>query len=734
MRLPFLAVALAGLSAMSVIPAIEAIPAITAPAGDPTRPRLVAGPPIGPIVLDGSLDEGAWLAAAVAELTQASPQPGAPTPYVTRFRVLADRERLYVGIDCADPEPAQITGYARLRDGFMEGDDRIAVALDTFGDGRTGYLFQVNAVGALADGLIAGGGSFSYDWDGLWNAAVKRDASGWSVEIELPSRSLQFAPGAASWGLNVTRLVPRDRVELLWASPTLDSALIDLERAGALSGVAELVQGRGLSLVPYALAQFTDDRDTGRENTGGDVGGEIYYNLTPQLLGVLTANTDFAETEVDELQTNLTRFPLFFPEKRGFFLEGSNLFEFGLGLDSDFLPFYSRRIGLFSGTEVPIDFGIKLQGRAGRFGVALVDVQTGETDTAAKTNLFASRVSWESSWGLRLGALATEGDPDGVTSASLFGLDAVYRSALFRGDKNFEAGGWAARSSASQGPAGKTTGYGFRVAYPNDLWDLSLAYSEFGDALDPALGFLPRPGTRLIRGGGAYQPRPKGKLARYVRQFYFELFPRVVTDLDNQTESWRLFTAPLNVRLQSGDRFEVNGVPAYERLAEPFEIAPGVVIPAGGYRYTRYRLEAGTAEHRAVAGGFTWWFGDFYGGRLDELETYVGWGDRLGWLALLAQWQRFLADLPGGSFDFTLSSLRCDVAFSQTATLSALVQYDSSADSLGTHLRFRWTPRPGTDLFLVWNRGYRTPPDEPLRNLRLRQDNLTAKLRWTFRS
>ncbi len=692
--------------------------------------------PSAPIVLDGRLDEAAWAAAPEAELIQSAPVPGAATPYVTRFRFVAESERLFVAIVCRDPEAKRITGYARLRDGFMEGDDRVAIALDTFSDRRTGYLFQVNAVGTLADGLIAGGGSFSDDWDGIWNAAVVRDADGWTVEIELPSRSLQFAPGAASWGLNVTRLVPRDRVELLWASPTLDSAVIDMERAGTLTGVADLVQGLGLSVVPYVSVHYNDDRDSGRSSTVGNIGGEIYYNVTPQLQGVLTANTDFAETEVDELQTNLTRFPLFFPEKRGFFLEGSNLFDFGLGLEEDFLPFYSRRIGLYEGAEVPIDAGVKLQGRAGRFGVALLDTRTGAGVGDGKTNLFASRLSWESDSGLRLGAIATDGHPDSVTRSTLFGVDAVYRSAKFLGDKNFELAGWAAGSTTDPQPQGQTTGYGFKVAYPNDLWDLSASFSEFGDALDPALGFLPRPGTRQYAAGGAWQPRPTGRFNRWVRQFFFELFPNLVTDLDNRTESWRLFAAPLNVELQSGDSVEANWVPQHERLTEAFEIAPGVIIPAGGYDFTRYRLEAETSEHRAFAGGFTWWFGDFYGGRLDEFETYLGWGDRLGWVSLIADWQRFLGDLPGGAFDFTLSSLRCDLAFSKATTLSALAQYDSSAESLGMHVRFRWTPRPGTDLFLVWNRGYRALPEETLHDLGdllVRQDNLTTKLRWTFR-
>jgi hypothetical protein len=697
------------------------------------RASLPASAADAPITVDGRLDEPAWANAARAELVQASPHPGEPTPYATSIRVLTLADRVWIGADCRDPEAARIAIHTLVRDRDMSGDDRISVALDTFGDGRSGYLFEVNAAGTRRDGLIAGPQQVSTDWDGVWRAAAARDAGGWSVEIEIPTRSLQFRQGAPSWGLNVERWVARERMSLLWSSPSLDSVVTDLARAGELTELGGLEQGLGLSLVPYALARGVNDRDRDRQGGEGDVGGEVYYNLTPQLLGVATVNTDFAETEVDDLVANLTRFDLFLPEKRGFFLEGSNLFEFGLGLSDLFLPFYSRRVGLFAGRPAPIAGGGKLLGRSGRAGVAMLDVQTQDAPQAPATNLFAGRFTWDASDHLRIGLIGTRGHPDGRSDNALAGADATWRTSTFRGDKNFAAGAWAAGSRSDPSVAGQRYGYGLEVDYPNDLWDASLSYTELGDALDPALGFLPRRGIRRYAVGTAFQPRPSGALGRYVRQFFFELFPWMVTDLDDRPESWRIFFAPVNVRLQSGDRFELNWAPQYERLDEPFEIADGVVISPGSYRFDRYRIEVQSSEARPLAAGFTWWLGTFYDGRLDQLETFANWTSPGGLVTMQATWNRYVGDLPAGDFDFTLATLRTDLALPHEATLSAIGQYETEERTLGLNVRFRWTVQPGSDLFLVWNRGWRGDVEDPDHGLTPRGDSVTAKLRWTFR-
>lgn len=696
-------------------------------------PSVTAGQARGSIRLDGVLDEPDWAQAGlIPALLQQAPKPGEPTPYRTEVRVLKDGQNLYFGITCIDPEPARIAVHTMQRDGNMSGDDTVALVLDTFGDGRSGYLFRTNVAGTRLDGLISGPEELSLDWDGIWDVATHRSVQGWSAEIVIPAQTLRFTRGLSRWGFNVERYVARDRTTLRWTGATLDANLEDLSRAGALEGLADLRQGLGLSLSPYGLLRRDRGFETGQRSLRGNAGLDVAYNFTSQLGGVLTVNTDFAETEVDTRQINLTRFPLFFPEKRTFFVEGSNLFEFGLGLGRDFIPFYSRRVGLFQGEITPIDAGVKVLGRAGAWGIAALDVQTRKTFLAPRTNLFAWRTTYDANPHLRLGAIATRGHPDGVHANGLVGLDAVWRTSTFQGNRNFFVGLWGARSAGDVGQ-GKRTGWGFKVDYPNDLWDLSARFNEFGDALDPALGFVPRPGTRFYRLAGAYQPRPKGGFLSWVRQFFFELRGELHTDLKGRTQDWRVFTAPFNARTESGEHLEANWAPEFQRLDAPFEIAPGVVIPPSDYRFDRFRVEAQSSEHRPWRIGTTVWFGDFYDGRLTQLGNFVTWTEPSGHLALSLEAENAFGYLRAGNFIQRLWQLRGVYAFDPDLSLSSFFQYDSQTRNLGMNTRLRWTVHPGADLFLVWNRGWR---EEGERGLALKptSEQIVVKLRWTFRS
>jgi hypothetical protein len=296
------------------------------------------------IRLDGRLDDAAWTDATPSSLTQQSPHPGAPSPYATTLRVVADGSHLYFGFTCTDPDPRRIAIHTMQRDGDMYGDDSVAIVLDTFGDQRSGYYFRVNAAGARADGLISNPDDIPLDWDGVWDARVTRVTTGWTAEIAIPVNTLRFDPRLRWWGFNVERYVPRERQTLRWSSPALDARLADFRRAGALE-VPSFHEGTGLTLNLNTLARRTRDFVTADRALAGRTGIDVGYNVTPQLGGVITVNTDFAETEVDTRQINLTQFPLFFPEKRAFFVEGSNQFNFGLNLGTDLVPFYSRTMG-----------------------------------------------------------------------------------------------------------------------------------------------------------------------------------------------------------------------------------------------------------------------------------------------------------------------------------------------------------------------------------------------------
>ncbi len=686
------------------------------------------------IRIDGRLDEEAWKGAGLIEdLTQQSPVSGGVHPFRTEVRFLLDGDTLYVGFLCRDPEPSRIALHTMQRDGNMDGDDSVAVLLDTFGDRRNGYLFRVNAAGARLDGLISGPETFSTDWDGLWDAAATRTPEGWSVEIALPAATLRFRPGQP-WGLNVERYVARDQMSLRWTGTTLDSKLWDMSRAGRLEGVEGLKQGLGISAVPYVLGQrlqsFTPpDPNLVWKGTGGF---DLSWNPSADLGGVLTVNTDFAETEVDTRQINLTRFPLFFPEKRAFFLESSNLFTFGLGLETTFIPFYSRRVGLLEGETIPIDAGLKVMARAGSFSLAALDVETRKTDLSDRANLFTGRATYDVDEHLRVGLIGTNGEPTGRSENWLLGLDAVWKTSTFLGDRNLAFGLWGAASGGDL-PSGKRGGWGLKADYPNDLWDVFLIVNEFGDALSPALGFLPRPGTRQWSAGLSYQPRPGPGTFGWVRQFYFVVEPSLVTGLDGTTQSWEVFLSPINFVTQSGDHVEVDVMPQFEHLFAPFTISSGVVIPPGSYPFTRGTFLVESSKHRALALSGSVTFGGFYSGHLTSYQASATWTGPGGHVTLAFAGRYNDGRLPEGRFIQRLWQPQAVYAFNPDLVLSAYLQYDSESRNLGSNTRLRWTIRPGCEAFLVWNRAWQSPPGAPLSQLPPESDQIVAKLRWTFR-
>jgi hypothetical protein len=708
------------------------------------------------IVVDGRLDEPEWREAPVIRLVQQSPRPGAPTAYETEVRVIVSADRIFFGFQCKDPHPRQIAIHTMRRDetmgqdGQTKTDDTVSIVLDTYGDHRTGYFFQINSAGTRTDGLISDPESASLDWDGIWDAHTARTADGWSAEIAIPSRTLSFTRGLEEWGLNLERYVPRERLALRWSSPTLDSFLYDLSRTGILTGVGALQQGRGIEIAPYGIGKTKELYGQGARTWQATAGGEITWKVTSQLATVLTVNTDFAETEVDARQINLTRFPLFFPEKRAFFLEGANQYDFGLGIGGDspqFIPFFSRRIGLLDGEQIPINVGLKLNGRVNKWNLAILDIQTRETLVAPQvvtdlslpssrvpsTNLLVGRLSYDLNENLRIGTLITNGDPAGLRHNTLAGVDAIWRTSRFRGNKNLLLGAWGATTQGDVGPGSKV-GWGFKIDYPNDLLDCSVSVNQYGDALEPLLGFLPRPGVRRTATGCNFQPRPaKDGPFKWVRQEFFENQYTRYTDRRGIVESWEYFMAPVNVRFESGDRFEFNWDPHGEILLAPFEVAPGVVIPPGSYEFTRWRLEAQTSEHRPLQFGATTWFGTFFNGHLTQWENYLRWTSPQGRVQLDLDTENDFAHLPAGNFVQRLWSVRGAYAWNPNLVFSSFIQYDTASQNVGTNTRLRWTIRPGNDLFIVWNRGWQRIVTDPHISLIPQSDLITVKLRWTFR-
>ncbi|MDH3497958.1 MAG: carbohydrate binding family 9 domain-containing protein, partial [Gemmatimonadota bacterium] len=498
------------------------------------RPALAVGPLHDGLRLDGRLDEPMWAAARpIGPLTMTEPVEGGVPTCTTTVWVLAGPASLVIGIRAADPDPRRITSFAIARDADLRNEDHVRIVLDPFLDGRSGYVFAVNPRGARFDALISGGGAGEDDrWDGIWEAATHRDASGWSVEIRLPVQSIDFTPGLTAWGFNVERRVERLQEVSRWASPTRDIKVTQMSRAGVLTELPAFSPGLGLTIRPATTAGVAYEGAA-----VDDTRGTFHPSVDVlQRLGSLTAlasiNTDFAETEVDTRRTNLTRFPLFFEEKRTFFLEGSDIFDFGLGLRSfrspDLVPFFSRRIGLFQGTEVPVWVGGKLNGRVGATNVGALLTRTGRVDTLGiePTTMGAMRlrqnVFTESSGGI----IATVGDPEGRSGSYLVGGDFTFQTSRLGGDKNFQIGGWAL-VTGREGLTGDRTAVGGAITYPNDTWDVAVRYRRIGDEFDPSLGFVPRRGVQLLNADVDVTVRPGW---RWLRSMAHEFRPSLALD------------------------------------------------------------------------------------------------------------------------------------------------------------------------------------------------------------
>ncbi len=577
-------------------------------------PRAVATSTTDPIHVDGILDEAAWSRAIpIGPLVQSDPKQGAPASEDTEVRVLFDTETLYVGITCRDREARAIVATQLARDANLDVDDRVMVVLDPFFDHRNGFFFVVNPAGARADGQISNNAQdLSYEWDGIWDVRARVNADGWVAEIAIPFKSLRFKPDQDVWGLNVERQIKRLQEHDRWASARPDSWVTNLADAGELSGLGQTKQGRGLDIRPYVSG--------GEESSAAKakMGVDVFKTITSSLTASLTVNTDFAEAEVDSRQINLTRFELFFPEKRTFFLEGAGVFDVaGLGSQNvDLIRFFSRTVGLLNGQEVPILLGLKVSGRQSGYNVGALDVQTRRTTLdagpLASQNLLALRVSrnlFEQSW---IGAFATRGNPAGLGDNSLVGVDARLATSHFRGDKNLSLSLYGMRTDDAVSRR-VDTAFGLELDYPNDLWNVQSSWKQIGDRFDAAMGFVPRTGIRKSDVYVAFQPRP-GRFG--IRQFFFEVEPTLITNLRGRLENWRVFVAPFNVRTESGEHLEWNYIPTFEHLDLPFEIQPGVVIPPGSYQWTRFRTEVNTATKRPWVVDCALRWGSFYGGTL----------------------------------------------------------------------------------------------------------------------
>jgi hypothetical protein len=716
-----------------------------------TALRLPAGESID---LDGLLDEPAWQRAVPASgFVQRDPDNGAPASEPTDVRVLYDAGRLLVGARLHDSEPDRLLGNQMQRDQSFSADDRFVVTVDTFLDGRSGYLFQTNPSGALADALVSAssnsndqsqrefGATLNQSWDGIWTVRVRRDAGGWTVEMEIPFRTLNFDPGLSAWGINFQRTIRRKAEETVWTGSQRNEGVAHMSSAGRLLGLAGLSQGFGLDIKPYAVGNLSSAPGRGRQGrlATGDVGLDLFYNLTPALRANVSVNTDFAETEVDARQVNLTRFPLFFEEKREFFLQGATYFDFGREIGNQVTPFFSRRIGLDAdGVPQPIDVGAKLTGQAGAFDIGLVQVRTRETDRQPGSDVTAARVRRRFLQESYAGMLYTRradraaGAPDRHT----LGLDAALRTSTFMGNKTVEWSSWFLQTTVPDGsPAAPgpelNIGRGSRLAFPNDPFYFDFSYRELQPNYAPAVGFVQRAGFRRYNPEVGYTFRFRGH--PWLRSIQHEVDWEFVHDMDNRLLTEVNQLKPLTVVFSDGSEFAYEAHPTFERLERDFEISPGVTLPAGEtYEFTRHEIRGALADQYPVAVDGQVVLGRFFSGTHQEYQVAVSVRPRTG-IAVRVEAGHNVLDLAEGSFDTSVYRVIANTQFSPWLSLVNNVQYDDVTRLVGWQLRFRWTERPGNDLFVVYTHNWQEFDDGPARRFETLDTRAATKLVYTVR-
>ena len=709
---------------------------------DPVRSAVVTAV-TSAIVIDGSLDEAAWRQApTIGDLVQRIPVAGAAPTERTEVRLLYDEDNLYIGVMSHDTEPDRVLASQMARDASLNADDRLAIVLDTFRDQSNAFHFATNPAGAMVDGLVFANGETNDDWDGIWIVRTARTGAGWSAEFAIPFKTLSFPAGETAWGFNISRTIQRKLEENRWTGARFQTQFFQISEAGRITNLEGLQQGVGLDIRPF-MARLWPRPDTGGDTVVGKPGVDLFYNITPSLKLSFTANTDFGETEVDARQINLTRFSIFFPEKRTFFLQDAGVFNFATtgidppggipGTGAEIFPFFSRRIGLLGGQEVPIDYGAKLTGRVGRTEVGMLDVRTRGVRDADAGNLLVGRLKRNFLEQSYVGAILTNGDPASGLSSSTVGVDMrLATSSFLGGNRNMVVNAFGLRSD-NEGVADDNASFGFGAHYPNDRFEGQILWREIQENFDPAIGFVQRSNVRMLRVAGSFNPRPNPSTG--IQQMYHDVFYTRFTRLDNGlVESWDIYATIVDWHFNSGDSlhslFDLN--PTYERLFEPFEISPGVVLPVGEYRFMPMRIFFTSAQKRRVQGSIGLTFGNYWSGTAQSLRTGISYKLPPNFLVSFNADQTF-ASLPEGEFVARIYSSEVNYAVSPFLTFSNLIQFDNRSGNLGLQSRVHWTIEPGSDLFFVFGQGWVHDLERGYREFRRQDSRLATKLQYTFR-
>mgnify|MGYP001560020709 CR=1 FL=1 len=691
-----------------------------------------------PITIDGTLGEGVYgRIQAIDGFLQQEPHEGQPASQKTDVWLLYDEKNIYVAARCWTTDPARIVANEMRRDSFaIFQNDNFGVLFDTFHDRRNGFMFYTNPLGGLSDSLVTDERDTNRDWNTVWDVRAQRFDQGWTLEMAIPFRSLRYpAPGPQEWGVQFRRIA-RGANEFSYLTPMpaafTQRAMTRVSQAATLVGLEAPKAALNLELKPYALGAVATDLNSSvpfRNDPSADVGFDTKYTFKNGLVADATVHTDFAQVEDDEQQVNLTRFSLFFPERREFFLEGAGIFAFGGasvslrggggGPPSNTpILFYSRKTGLYRGndgtTAVPILAGGRLTGRTGAYTVGALNIQQ-RADAAVgapATNFSVVRLKrdilTQSSVGVLFTNRSQSVNADG--SNQTLGADASFTFL-----RSLTINAYLARTR-TEGWSGNDASYRGEVQWTGDRYGFEAEHLVVEKNFNPESGFLRRKDFRRNFGMFRFSPRPAGSAT--IRKYQFELAFDHFTDTSGRLETEQA-QAQVGMDFQNGDEWRLEFKNNYEYLDEPFEISDGLVLPVGGYRFNEFEARYNMGPQRRLNGYLWAGSGEFFDGTRTEVG-YRGRVELTGKIGLEPGISFNWVDLAEGSFVAKLLTARVNYNLSPRKALSALVQYNSAGDVIGANLRFRWEFKPGSDLFVVYNEGRDT-------SISVRRSELSAR-------
>jgi hypothetical protein len=670
--------------------------------------------------VDGRLDEEVYQQnAPFGGFIQVAPVYGAESTEKTDVWVTYDENYIYVSARLWDSAPPErwISNELRRDTNQLRNNDHIGVMFDTFYDRRSGFMFYTNPLGALADYSVIDEGGSNSDWNPVRESRTGTFEGGWTVEMAIPFKTLRYRSGPDQmWGIQLRRSI-RHKNEWTYLNPVPQNlagpqALNRISSGGTLVGLDLPPAGQNLELKPYVISRLTTDRAVTpqiRNEFDPDIGGDVKYGITANLTADFTFNTDFAQVEIDEQQVNLTRFSLFFPEKRDFFLEGRGVFDFGRGgasgggmgggdgnVSAPYL-FYSRRIGLNRNRVIPITAGGRLTGKVGAFGIGVMNIQTDDEELSGTpdTNFTVLRVKRDILRRSTIGAMFTNRsmtvNENGSNQA--FGVDAAFS---FYQNVNF--GAYYARTD-TPGLEGDDDSYQAKFDYGADRYGARVEYLKVGDNFNPEIGFVRRDNFKRSSAQLRFSPRPRN--IRGVRKLTYEGTLDYIESGAGVLET-RQQNGRFDIEFENSDRFNVEANRNYEFLALPFQVSRSIFIPVGGYTFNDMQVGYNFGSQRRLSGNVSLTRGQFYDGDITTLGFSQGRVSLTKRFSLEPSFSLSKVHLPHGDFITRVLRSRVDYGFSPRMFASALLQYNYTDQTFSSNLRYRWEYRPGSEFFVVW--------------------------------